>query len=301
MENQEVKQEVRAFYDQIGWQVVSDGMYQNARYEDLRKVSAEYIHSCHLRINRHLTRPGRFLLDAGCGPIQYPEYLTYSEGYEKRVCLDISIVALKEARVRIGDKGLFVVADVARLPFPDGVFDGEVSLHTLHHLPIGEQKKAFLELFRTLSAGRSAAVVNGWTVSPLMERLKPFMLLMERIGRFFVKQKAGPAKPAAAAASVPEKEKASGTFINKFDPAWLETELGDLVKYEILIWRSVSVRFLRAVFHRASLGKSGLRILYNMEEKYPRWFGRNGQYPLIVLKKPEASSHYSGENHGLDK
>lgn len=291
MENQEVKQEVRSFYDQIGWQVVSDGMYQNARYEDLRKVSAEYIHNCHLRINRHLVRPGRFLLDAGCGPIQYPEYLTYSEDFEKRVCLDISIVALKEARTRIGDKGFFVVADVARLPFPDGVFDGEVSLHTLHHLPIGEQKKAFLELYRTLSEGRSAAVVNGWTVSPLMEQLKPFMLAMERIGRFFVKQKAAPAKPAAAATPAPVKEKASGTFINKFDPAWLETELGELVKYEILIWRSVSVRFLRAVFHSAFLGKSGLRILYNLEEKYPRWFGRNGQYPLIVLKKPEASSH----------
>lgn len=291
MENQEVKQEVRAFYDQIGWQVVSDGMYQNARYEDLRKVSAEYIHNCHLRINRHLIRPGRFLLDAGCGPIQYPEYLTYSDGYEKRVCLDISIVALKEARTRIGDKGLFVVADVARLPFPDGVFDGEVSLHTLHHLPIREQKKAFLELYRTLSEGRSAAVVNGWTVSSLMERLKPFMLAMERIGCLFVKQNAEPAKPAAAAAPAPEKEKASGTFINKFDPAWLETELGELVKYEILIWRSVNVRFLRAVFHQAFMGNLGLKILFNLEEKFPRWFGRNGQYPLIVLKKPEANSH----------
>jgi hypothetical protein len=124
-----------------------------------------------------------------------------------------------------------------------------------------------------------------------MERLKPFMLAMERVGRLFVKQKPEPAKPAAAAAAAPEKEKASGTFINKFDPAWLESELGELVKYEILIWRSVSVRFLRAVFHSAFLGKSGLRILYYLEEQNPRWFGRNGQYPLIVLNKPEASSH----------
>ena len=42
------------FYDQVGWQQVSEGQYQNARYEDLRPVSREYIHRCHLRVNRHL-------------------------------------------------------------------------------------------------------------------------------------------------------------------------------------------------------------------------------------------------------
>jgi ubiquinone/menaquinone biosynthesis C-methylase UbiE len=285
LENQEVKQEVRTFYDQIGWQVVSDGMYQNARYEDLRKVSSEYIHNCHLRINRHLMRPGQFLLDAGCGPIQYPEYLTYSEGFEKRVCLDISIVALREARARIGNKGLYVVADVSNMPFSDGVFQGQVSLHTLHHLPIQEQKKTFLELHRTLADGRSAVIVNGWTVSPLMNRLKPLMLFMERIGRLFEKTPEDDSKPVERPAAASAPEKASGTFINKFDPAWLETELGGELKFEILIWRSVSVRFLRAVFHQALLGRLGLRILYHLEDKYPHWFGVNGQYPLIVIRK----------------
>ncbi|MHC1783389.1 MAG: class I SAM-dependent methyltransferase [Anaerolineaceae bacterium] len=285
MENQEIKQEVRTFYDQIGWQVVSDGMYQNARYEDLRRVSAEYIHNCHLRINRHLIRPGRFLLDAGCGPIQYPEYLTYSDGYEKRVCLDISIVALKEARTRIGNKGLFVVADVSNLPFPAGIFEGQVSLHTLHHLPIHDQKKAFLELYRTLASGRNAAIVNGWTVSPLMNLLKPLMLFMERIGRLFEKTSQGETKPLEKPATTSVQKEASGTFINKFDPAWLATELGGVLRYEILIWRSVSVRFLRAVYHQALLGRLGLRILYNLEEKYPHWFGTKGQYPLVVIKK----------------
>ncbi len=41
----EVKQEVREFYDQVGWQVVGEDLYQNARYEDLRPVSQEYIHA----------------------------------------------------------------------------------------------------------------------------------------------------------------------------------------------------------------------------------------------------------------
>ena len=58
MEN--TKQQVRDFYDRIGWSQQSDGLYQNARYEDLRPVSRDYIHKCHLRVQRHLAPRGRF-------------------------------------------------------------------------------------------------------------------------------------------------------------------------------------------------------------------------------------------------
>src|SRR5512140_3146714 len=143
MEN--TKQQVREFYDRIGWSQAGDGLYQNARYEDLRPVSREYIHRCHLRVNRHLAPTGRFLLDAGSGPVQWPEYLDYSKGYDYRVCADISIIALKEARERLQQRGLYVVADVANLPFARDVFDGAVSMHTFHHLPLGEHCKAYTE------------------------------------------------------------------------------------------------------------------------------------------------------------
>ena len=43
-------QEVKSFYDSIGWQMTEDGVYQNARYEDLRPVSREYIHQCHCEL-----------------------------------------------------------------------------------------------------------------------------------------------------------------------------------------------------------------------------------------------------------
>ncbi len=43
----ETKQQVREFYDQVGWSQEDGGLYQNARYEDLRPVSREYIHNCH--------------------------------------------------------------------------------------------------------------------------------------------------------------------------------------------------------------------------------------------------------------
>ena len=92
----EVKAQVRQFYDAVGWKQIGEGVYQNARYEDLRPVSREYIHHCHLRLGKYLPPAGRFLLDAGSGPIQYPEYLEYSRGFQRRVCLDISRLALVE-------------------------------------------------------------------------------------------------------------------------------------------------------------------------------------------------------------
>ncbi len=67
MTDRSEKNDVRSFYDRIGWIKESDGFYQNARYEDLRPVSAEYIHRCHLRITPILSDGGMYLADIGSG------------------------------------------------------------------------------------------------------------------------------------------------------------------------------------------------------------------------------------------
>ncbi len=278
-----VKQRVRQFYDRVGWQVVDGEHYQNARYEDLRPVSSEYIRRCHLRVKRFLQPYGEYLLDAGSGPVQYAEYLEYSAGYQYRVCVDISFVALQEAQRRLGGHALCVVADVANLPFRPEPFEGVVSLHTLHHLPIEEQAKAYGELYRVLKPGCSAVVVNGWTVSPLMKRAAPFIRLGER---FTQKQASLPPDVEKKPVEVKAAGDPTGTFIKKQDAAWLKTQLGGQIKYEIYSWRSVSVRFLRALIHPKLGGRYALRLLFWLEDRFPRFFGENGQYPLVVVRKP---------------
>jgi ubiquinone/menaquinone biosynthesis C-methylase UbiE len=282
----EVKQQVRRFYDQVGWQEAGEGYYQNARYEDLRPVSQEYVHRCHLRVGRHLVPQGGLLLDAGSGPIQYAEYLKYSQGYQARLCADISIVALQEARQRIGDRqqgghGLFVVADVANLPFAREAFDGAVSLHTIHHLPLAEHRQAYLELFRVLSPGRQAVVVDGWDNPPLMRLLNP---PIRWVSRWRARRKGRVHIPVAQEPAVQLGVK--GTFVSKNDAKWFKREIGSTLPAEIRVWRSVSVRFLRTFVSPRLGGRSFLRLLYRLEERFPRFFGENGQYPLIILRKP---------------
>ncbi len=271
----EIKQQVREFYDRVGWQSAADGVYQNARYEDLRPVSAEYIHKCHLRVARHLKPSGRFLLDAGSGPVQYPEYLEYSRGYKRRVCADISITALKEARRRIGEHGLFVVADVARLPFGSGAFDGVVSLHTIHHLPQEEHVLAYREMHRVLAAGSSAALVNGWDMPPLGHILEAPIRLRKFIRR----------ARRAHRQDVEEMDVPKGTFVRKYNARWLKRELEKFMRVEFFVWRSVSVMALRLYVQPALGGRHVLRGLYWLEERFPHFFGVYGQYPMIVIRK----------------
>ena len=281
--NNDIKQEVRQFYDRVGWSKAANGGYQNARYEDLRPVSSEYIHRCHLRVNRYLKKGGRLLLDAGSGPIQYPEYLTYSETYHKRVCLDISMVALLEARKRIGEHGLFVVADAANLPFKSEVFDGIVSLHTLHHLPLQDQSKAYEDLYRVLAVGSSMVLVNGWTDSPMMRRTAGLVSLAERVKGRLVRR---PQPEIVSEKKVEEKPvEATGTFIQKQNADWLRGQLDGKMKYEIRVWRSVNMRFLRALIHARLAGRAWLRLLFWLEERCPNYFGEKGQYPLVIVYK----------------
>jgi SAM-dependent methyltransferase len=285
----EIKQQVRQFYDQIGWQKVQDGLYQNAHYEDLRPVSAEYIHRCHLRVGRYLKASGKYLLDAGSGPVQYAEYMDYLNGYQYRVCADISIVALIEARKKLGDKGLYVVADIANLPFKPEAFEGVMSMHTIHHLPREEHRKAYQELYRTLDSGCTAVVVNGWQDPPLTGWIDSLSKHISRLRKSLSRKKNK--KKMAAEEYGPEgavtAKTQKGTYVQKYNAAWLEEQLEGEIPCEILVWRSASVRSLRTLIHTWSGGKYFLRWLYGMEERHPHFFGVNGQYPLIVIRKPE--------------
>ena len=287
MAEKRIQKQVRQFYDKVGWQKVENNLYQNAQFEDLRSVSSEYIHRCHLRVNRYLKSTGKFMLDAGSGPVQYPEYLTYSAGYEYRVCLDISFIALLDARERLKRHGLYVLADVTNLPFPMELFDGTISLHTLHHLAIDDQVKAHYEIYRTLSPGAFGVIVNGWQKSLLMQKLNRLMAFIERITN--QRKKQGQKEflrkndSADLGRGTPDR-----TFVDEINAPFLKEKFAGRIPMEIFVWRSVNVRFLRALIHPWLGGRCWLKFLYWLEDRFPHYLGENGAYPLIVLEKQAA-------------
>lgn len=263
------------FYDQVAWQQGPDGVYVDALlFEDMREVSRAYIHKCHLRVNRYLKPGGKFLLDVASGPIQYPEYLMYADKFEYRLCVDISAVALRAARKRLGARGLYVLSDITALPFKENSLDGAISLHTIYHVPAARQEIAFAEIYRVLRPGARAVVVYSWGKNSLLMKL---FLFPRNLLKFVLKPINNLLRP--------KSQTALPLYFHTHNHRWFEKHLRPRFPYEIFVWRSVSVPFLRTFIHKRLVGKKLLSWLYRLEEKYPCFFGKIGQYPLIVFDK----------------
>ncbi len=291
-DSSEVKREVQQFYDQYGWKQIGEGLYQNSRYEDLRAVSNSYIRHCRERVGRYLPKSGHLILDGGSGPIQYPEYEDYSRGFDRRVCLDISSLALREARNRIGDHGLFVVGDLANLPFRNDVFDAMVSMHVIYHLPMEDQESAFREFYRSLKPGGRAVVIYSWGEhSSLMRLTRLPVRFAGSLLRYYSRIRYGRNRPLQVKGREVDSETEAlltkpGLYSFKHDSRWLESKVGDLPGFEIRVWRTVSSAFLRALIHRQFFGQFWLKFLSWLEERFPHYLGRRGQYPMILFNKP---------------
>ena len=284
------KKVLQDFYDSIGWQKERQeaaSFVDALKWEDLRPVAGEYIHNCHLRVKRYIRNQGRYLLDAGSGPIQYPEYLSYSEGYDQRICIDISFLALKEAQKKLGDNGIYILGDITNIPLQDNTVDGAVSLHVIYHIPGDEQVSALHEIHRVLSPGSSAAIVYSWPHSKMLK----WWLFPRRIKRIFRRRwqdlkslvkktlHLENRRVTALPASVPLKP-----YHFTHDQNYFETTLKG-IKFEVAVWRSVSVPFMRMYIHPNLFGAAILRGIYRKEEKNPALYGRIGQYPLFVIRK----------------
>ena len=167
-----VSQAVQKWYDNFGWQRTDDGRHcDTAFFSEARGTAYSLYESLSHHSQKQYFTGGRFLLDAASGAIAHPEYLSYSESHKCRVCVDFSIVALRQARDRLSGRGLFVQANVLQLPFADKVFDGVISGYTVQHIHKDEQKAAVHELYRVLAPGTNLVILATQATSAGHHRL----------------------------------------------------------------------------------------------------------------------------------
>jgi SAM-dependent methyltransferase/uncharacterized protein YbaR (Trm112 family) len=287
------KQAVQSFYDELGWTRNRDGDFVDSeKWEDLRPVARDYVRQCHQRVQRHLKPQGRYLLDVASGPVQYAEYEQYSAGYEARICVDISPAALKHAQARLGRRGIYIVGDITNLPFQDGSMDGVVSLHTIYHLPADEQATAFRELHRVLAPGGTAAVVYVWRSASV--KLAELPASLARGGRKLARNLlslVGPRRDRRQSAATPTGVRRR-LFFHSHPYRWFVGQDWSF-RFEIQVWRSLSLRMQRSYFHGWLAGRAALRWLFRLEEQFPRAFGRWGAYPLILVHRAAAENHHA--------
>lgn len=103
-----------------------------------------------IALRRMLPASGRLLLELGAGAGRNtPRYA----GYKRIVLLDYSRTQLSQARDRLGnsERYIYVAADIYKMPFVSGLFDGATMIRTLHHM--ADAPKALGQIRRVLVPG----------------------------------------------------------------------------------------------------------------------------------------------------
>ena len=262
------------FYEKEGWKRDADGLFGDTRaFVDTREVPFAFTRKCIRRLNSHFRRGGRYLLDAGSGPIAHDEYLSFGDQFERRVCVDLSAEALKVANSKLGARGVYLQADLTSLPIQTGSIDAVTCNHVIYQIPEDQQAAVFKELWRVLKPGGIAVIIYWWHDTPLQWRL-------ERLARILARRDSSNEKAKSPAASTLNHSPRS--------LQWFETQDWPF-RYEIESFRVISNSFMRSYVSNDWAGKLFLEGVYALQQIAPSYCGRNGQMPVIIVRKDDAA------------
>jgi ubiquinone/menaquinone biosynthesis C-methylase UbiE len=288
----EQKKSVLDFYNEFGWKKDKSQLFKDTvTFEDRREVVSDYWSKCHLRLNKYLPG-GQYILDVASGAIPNDEYLTYSNNYQLRICMDFSLLAMQEAVQRLNGKGVFILGDMTNIPLADRCLDAVISLHTVYHVPKVEQTRAVAQAYRVLKPGRQAVIVYSWSKPPLIYwTMKGWRTLL----RLLHKRKK-PAQPSdtKSAPSRPD------LFTHQQGYDWFARELRRPFNAQLRVYSAISRSFSNTFIREKAFGKFIAKGLYHLENLFPALLGRWGQYPVFILKKPQATASINAPTQSFE-
>jgi len=268
----DAEEKASKFYNTVGWET-EGGITEDARrWEDLRECAKEYVGKCRLRVLSHIPESGEHLLDMASGPIQYKEYLEYSRNFKKRYCVDLSSSALEGAKKKIGDHGVFLHGSFFDIPLEEDFFDCTVSLHTIYHIDKDKQEEAVRKLIKVTKLGKPVIIVysNPDTIIASL-RSSIFFRAFRRAGNLLNKT---------------TMEQDVSLYFHSYPIEWWN-RFSDVAHVQVLPWRSFRSDIQKRLIPDNKLGAIALNLLFNLEERFPDFFVKNFQFPMIVLTKRE--------------
>ena len=268
---------VQAFYENYGWKRDEGGRFHDSSlFIEKRKGIEEYNKVCTNRIKPFLKPQGKYLLDVASGPVFQAENQALSNHFETRICMDISLRALAEARQNLGDeKAVFIQADISNLPLQDAVCDNVMSIHTLYHVPKDLQEKAITELHRVCQANENVIILYNWAWhSWLMNVLLLPVRVIKAIKRIF---RYITVKPS-------ERWLSGGLYFYPHSPSWFKNIANKhQLKISFHVLTAIHQDFVKYYIHDKWGGARVLRFIQHAEEKYPRYLGRHGAFAILVI------------------
>jgi ubiquinone/menaquinone biosynthesis C-methylase UbiE len=266
----DAEEKVKKFYNTIGWQTEGKITEDARRSEDLRENAKQYVSKCRLRVLKYIPSNGENILDMASGPIQYKEYLEYSRNFKKRYCIDLSKKALDDAKKKIGNHGVFLCGSFFNIFLKENFFDCAISLHTIYHIDKDKQEEAVRKLIRVTKPGSPVIIVYSNPHTIIRYFLLPLHLLR------IIKKLLGKIKK--------DKEKEPYLYFFAHPIRWWD-RFRNLADIQILPWRSFGSSHQKGLIPNNKFGKKMFNILFNIEEKFPDFFVKYFQYPMIVLMK----------------
>jgi ubiquinone/menaquinone biosynthesis C-methylase UbiE len=271
------EKQVLDFYNNVGWKT-NFGITEDARrFEDLRESAKDYVRKCRLRILRYIPKSGQNILDMASGPIQYEEYLQYSKNFKKRYCVDLSLSALKQAKKKIKDHGVYLHGSFFDILFKKNFFDCSISLHTIYHIDKDKQEEAVQKLIDITKPGRPLIIVytNPSKILKWSSRLItfPFLILgkSKEIFKKLIKKK--------------EYKKYTDLYFYGHPIEWWDRFRNSQTSVKIVPWRSLNADIQKCLIPNNKIGKKIFNIIFNLEERFPNFFVKYFCYPMIIITK----------------
>lgn len=253
------------FYNQGGWHVHEAHTEDARRWEDLRAHAQTYVRNCRLRVLRHLPTSGDRLLDMASGPIQYEEYLRYSDHFQQRYCVDLSAEALVCAKERLGDRGVYCCGSFFDIDLAPNHFDAAISLHTIYHMGADRQEAAVRKLIHVVKPGCPVVIVYS-NPRTLIARIQSLWIFRQRLRR-------------RRSAAVHD-----GPYFHAHPLSWW-SRFDDVADVEMYPWRSLDSAHQKRLVPDNRFGAALLRLLFRLEDRHPAFFVHHFQYPMMVLTK----------------
>ncbi len=190
-----IKSRVFNYYNEINYLTLNGlKIYEDsAKWVDFRDVTSDYIRNSFTRAGKHLNPKGKYLLDIASGPIGLKEYIDLSENFDIRICADISVNALIQARYNYNKRpGIFICADITDIPLQDNICDSVLCQHTLYHIPGREQEKAVKEMYRVTRPGSPVVIVyslfyHSWFMNISLFPVQLYRIARHLAGKLFVR------------------------------------------------------------------------------------------------------------------
>lgn len=273
------KKRVFDYYNAIEYKVKdSFKIYEDStKWVDFREVSSKYIRNSFTKASRFYPDQGNYILDIASGPIGLPEYMALSDGYNYRVCIDISVNALIQAKINIdkaGKKGIFICGDITNIPLQDYSVDTVLCQHTLYHIPKNDQKTAVEELYRVAKTNSKIIIIYSWFYHSWFMNLSLNLIQIYRILRHF-----------AGKIYVRLLKSKPRLYFYSHSPGWFLRSFEFSKDIEFYCWRSTNKYFLDLYIHKCLYGRKILNKLIQIEDKYSKLMSKLGEYPAIVITK----------------